>query len=294
MGGPSSEYEVSLKTGRMILKSLDKKRYFVKSVLISKQGKWPIKPEFLKKNFDLVFIAMHGEYGEDGTVQKILERFKIPYTGSDSRASKLGMDKLKAAEIFKKAGLKVPAEADLKHFPVVIKPSDRGSSVGVSVVNSLEEMPAAIEEALKHSDCLVIQEFIRGRELTCGVLEINGRLIALPPTEIMPKGSRFFDFHAKYRQGASLEITPARLPAALLRRVQLTALKAHKAIGAKGFSRVDMILSDKPSPKIYVLEINTIPGMTKTSLLPQQAKAMGISFPKLLDIIIDGVLLNKV
>lgn len=281
MGGPSAEYEISLKSGRMVLRALDKKKYIATPIVISKKGKWPVNFADFKKKFDLAFVAMHGEYGEDGTVQKILERHKIIYTGSDSQASKLGMDKIKSAAAFKKAGLAVPSSG--KRFPLVVKPADRGSSVGVSIINSQQELTEALKLARRYSKKILVQEFVSGRELTCGVLEIDGHPRALPPTEIIPKSTRFFDYKAKYVRGASEEITPPKVPEKVIKKIQAQALLAHKVIGASGFSRTDMIVGDS---RIYVLEINTIPGMTETSLLPQQAKAAGISFPKLLDIII--------
>ncbi len=317
MGGPSAEHEVSLRTGRMILENLDKQKYFAKGIKISKKAEWPISPAEIKKGFDLVFIAMHGEYGEDGTVQKILDKYKIRYTGSGAKASALGMDKAKSSAVFKKAGLKAP-DFSLIHvgpkfnfkleigYPAVVKPNDRGSSVGISIVESFSGLLPAIKKASEYSRDIMIQKYIKGREFTCGVLEFNGKPKPFLPTEIIPRSSRFFDYDAKYTSGASREITPPRLPNSQIRKIQEIAVKAHKAIGARGFSRTDMIMesrsqSDRGSSiesgqsnaqhrtsNIYVLEINTIPGMTETSLLPQAAKAGGISFPKLLDLIIES------
>lgn len=298
LGGPSAEYEVSLKTGKMVAENLDPERYTAQTILISKRGKWPISLATLKDNFDLAFIAMHGEYGEDGTIQAVLEHAKIPFTGSGSHASKLGMDKAASARVFAKAGLAVPQGWRIKNravrfgkYPIVIKPADLGSSVGVSIVKTVNELLLAIELAFKHSKSVLAQQFIAGREFTCGVLEIDAKLRALPPTEIIPKASSFFDFAAKYTAGASQEITPPNLPPAKIKRLQQIALKAHKALGCRGFSRTDIIM-DKTG-KMFVLEINTIPGMTSTSLLPQQAAAAGISFPELLDIIVRGAMRSK-
>lgn len=297
MGGPSAEHDISLKTGAMVLENLDREKYAAKSVQISKTGKWPISPAKIKKEFDLAFIAMHGEYGEDGTVQKILDRYKIRYTGSGAKASALGMDKAKSSPIFKKAGLRIPS-FDLIHvgknfknfklsvdLPVVVKPNDRGSSVGISVVEKFTDLMLAIAKASEYSPNVMIQKYIKGREFTCGVLNINGKPKPFLPTEIIPR-SRFFDYKAKYEIGGSQEITPPRLFKSEIKKIQQIALKAHKAIGARGFSRTDIIMDEKD--KFYVLEINTLPGMTETSLLPQAAKAGGISFPKLLDLIIES------
>ncbi len=286
MGGPSSEYAVSLKTGKMMADNLNKQKYFVKKFLISRKGEWPISLEKLKIDFDLVLIAMHGEYGEDGEVQKILEKAKIKFTGSGSQASYIGMDKILSARAFRKAGLLVPENT--KKIPLVVKPVDRGSSVGVSIVCKQSELAGSLAKARACSRRIMKQRFIEGREFTCGVLEISKKAIALPPTEIIPKKSLFFDFKAKYSVGGSAEITPPNLAVNKIKQLQKIAFKAHKVIGCRGLSRTDMIM-DK-SGKFYVLEINTLPGMTATSLLPQQARAVGISFPKLMDIIVVAAL----
>ena len=275
----------------MVLKNLDKEKYVARAVKVSKSGKWPISFEKLKKDFDVVFIAMHGEYGEDGTLQSILDENGILYTGSGVAASRLGMDKIASQKVFKKAGLLVPG--DPKGFPAVVKPADRGSSVGVSIARNFLELDSAVKTALNQSRRIMVQEYIAGRELTCGVLEIKRKLTPLLPTEIIPK-SKFFDYVAKYKKGGSQEITPPNLPPAVIKKIQQAAIKAHQAIGANGYSRSDFILAmpnaKNQVPKIYILEINTLPGMTETSLLPQEAKAVGISFPQLLDRIIEAAL----
>lgn len=296
MGGPSAEHEVSLRSGRMILKNLDKSRYEARGIKISKKAQWPVSLAKIKKNFDLAFIAMHGEYGEDGTVQRLLDKYKIPYTSSGAEASRLGMDKAASARLFEKAGLKTPKFVMFKKGikfsfdrPVVVKPADRGSSVGISIVENFADFPKAVKKALQFSPNVMIQEYIKGREFTCGVLEVGGWLKPFLPTEIILLKSRFFDYQAKYTSGATKEITPPpHLSKPDIRRLQKMALKAHRAIGAGGFSRSDFILAEDGN--FYVLEINTIPGMTETSLLPQAAKAGGINFPKLLDLIIESAL----
>ena len=300
MGGPSAEHEVSLKSGKMVLQYLDSQKYDACPVIIDKKGKWPMSKKDFKERFDVAFIAMHGEYGEDGEVQKILEKMGVKYTGSDVIASKLGMDKEKSYKIFVKKGLKVAKfVTNLKKInqiglPLVIKPVNRGSSVGVSLVNAYQDISPAIKNALKYSTKIMAQQYIKGREMTCGVIDYGKNTIALLPTEIIPKTSSFFDYNAKYKVGASKEITPPRLPHKQIVNIQKTAIKAHKAIGAKGLSRTDFILAGpangRAGKKLYVLEINTLPGMTETSLLPQAAKAVGISFKELLEIIISSAL----
>lgn len=338
MGGPSSEYDVSIKTGQKILKTLDSEKYLIQPVVITKERRWLVPPrgsfmigktpnesegesstamvareeqgaleEIKGSQIDAAFIAMHGEFGEDGVIQGLLESAGIPYTGSGVLASALGMDKPRASAVFKNAGLLVPESLVLarKEFkqannsfaeraaeklglPLVIKPADRGSSVGVAIAKSIGEIEPGVAHALSHADTVLLERFIKGVELTCGVLETERGLIPLAPTEIIPRESEFFDYHAKYTPGASEEITPPRLPKEDIKRIQATALKAHQAIGCAGMSRTDMILTDDGA--LYVLEINTIPGMTETSLLPQAAEAVGIPFPKLLDEIISSAL----
>lgn len=255
---------------------------------------------------------MHGPYGEDGTVQALLEIAGIPYTGSGVLASALAMDKVKSAEIFKSHRILTPSYVAFNKrewskkknglrnavkklgYPVVVKPQDQGSSVGITIVPSETKLTSAVSTAFKYSSRAMAQKYIRGREVTCAVVDkgIVGTEMPLMPTEIIPKTSKFFDYHAKYTPGASEEITPPNLPKLLIKKIQKTALVCHKALGCSGMSRTDMILTNSKvksqKSKLYVLEVNTIPGMTETSLLPQAAKACGISFPNLLERIIDA------
>ena len=175
-------------------------------------------------------------------------------------------------------------------MPVVIKPTDRGSSVGISIIKDFHSIGEAINNSLKYSDSIMVQRYISGREVTCGVIEINKVPIPLLPTEIIPKRGTFFDYASKYEIGGSSEITPPDLPAKTIKSIQMTALRAHKLMGCSGMSRTDMILDN--SNKLYILEINTIPGMTQTSLIPQEAKKLGLEFPHLLELIIQSGL-NK-
>jgi D-alanine-D-alanine ligase len=303
MGGPSAEHEVSLDSGKMIVKYFDKEKYIAKPIVISKKGTWPVQPTKLKNNFDIVFNALHGEYGEDGQVQEILELAKIPYTGADKKASKLGMDKVRCANLFKKAGYLTPNFVVVKKgqikkiknpfkYPVVVKPSDRGSSVGVTIVSNYNQLDSALKSAFKYSDSAMIQEFIKGREMTCGALEKGKKLIALMPIEIVLLKGKFYDYKAKYATGGSTHITPPKnISKKVFNEIKKIAKEVHKIVGAKDYSRTDMILAK--DNKIYILEINTLPGMTKTSLVPDGAKAIGISFPELLHIIIQSALRTK-
>lgn len=260
---------------------------------------------------DVVFIALHGAYGEDGRVQGLLDSIGVPYTGSGVLASALAMDKPSAAQVLRGAGLAVPeffvmtrevagerpaarslATAVRKlGVPLVIKPTDQGSSVGVTIIKKRKEISVALARALREFPVVMAQKYIPGREVTCGVLEDakTGTAFALPPTEIIPR-TEFFDYQAKYTAGASQEITPARMPAATIRRIQQTALTAHHALGCRGMSRTDIIVTDG---HLWVLEVNTIPGMTAMSLLPQGAAAAGISFFALVDILVNAALRKK-
>jgi D-alanine-D-alanine ligase len=316
-GGPSAEHTVSLHTGKMVVRSLLPRRYRVTPIIIRKNGIWvfPVIQKTSKRSYRLpealieirrrriqvVFIALHGTYGEDGTLQAALELAGFPYTGSGVLASALGMDKVYSSELFTAAGLCVPKYISfsnsqwiekpaqllrtlLKTFrlPVVVKPRALGSSVGVSIPKTQSELRRAIQKTFKVTDHLIVQAYIAGREVTCGVLD-RGRgegAFALPPTEIVPNAGPFFDYQAKYEKGGSEEITPARFPETMIKKIQSIALRTHELLGCSGMSRTDMIVSSR---QIFVLEINTIPGMTETSLLPQAAQVAHISFPALLD-----------
>ncbi|MEK7628739.1 MAG: D-alanine--D-alanine ligase [Patescibacteria group bacterium] len=313
-GGPSREHEVSVRTARVIAKNLDKNRYSLTRIFISKTGVWKFPDSakkfdhldavtYLKKKVcpDIAFIALHGTFGEDGTIQTLFDSVGIRYTGSGVLASTLAMDKCASLALYKYAGLRVPKtillsphslshsqeaveEAKAFGMPCVVKPADSGSSVGVSIVKSLDEIAPALVKAQESSSRIIVQEYIQGDEVTCAVLDEHEGAIALPPTHIIPQSSAFFDYHAKYTKGATQEITPPQLPAKVIDKIQESALVAHHLLGCRGISRTDMLVR---AGKIYMLETNTIPGMTETSLYPQAAAAVGITFPQLLNKIIE-------
>jgi len=260
--------------------------------------------------FDVVVIALHGPGGEDGTVQGLLEYCAVPYTGSAVLASALAMHKVKAKAVLEHHGFRTPAFcsvlrslpppeierrvrefADKAGFPVVVKPADSGSSFGVSIVHGEPEIPSAVRLAREHGSEILVEEWVAGTEVSCGVLgnSEDGSAEPLPVTEIIPRGE-FFDFQNKYTPGEAVEYTPARLDDSATQAVQAAAARSHLALGCDGLSRVDMILRGR---EVYVLEVNTIPGMTETSLCPQQAVAAGIGFGGLLDRIIDLALARK-
>lgn len=325
MGGRSPEYDVSLVSGREVAFNLDKSKYQVTPVVISPDGlDWQIKSLTWLKKFnpkikrhwaktffktkktlslprfrsppDIFFIAMHGPFGEDGTVQGILEFIGAKYTGSGVFASALGMDKIAFRRYLAGAGISLPkwVSASEKNLlkkiiqfgpPWVVKPSNQGSSVGVSIVKNKLRLKPAIKKAAQFGGEVIVEEYLLGTEVSCGVLG-NRNPWPLPVIEICPKKD-FFDYEAKYTPGMCEEIVPARIDQELTEKVQKTAVEVFKLVGARGFSRVDMILKDGQP---YVLEINTIPGLTPNSLLPKEAKAAGISYPKLLDLIISFAL----
>jgi D-alanine-D-alanine ligase len=250
-------------------------------------------------DIDVVFIALHGPYGEDGTVQGLLELLGIPYTGSGVLASALAMDKLRSRQVLQASGIPVPAWLMLETarwpsgrpeaaariardlgYPCVVKPNAQGSSIGVTIVHEEKGLDAAVDAALEYDDVILVEEYLRGTELTCGVLEDpdTGEPRALPVIEIVPK-REFFTYEAKYA-GASEEICPARISAPHTARAQDLAVRTHEVLGCEGFSRTDMFLT---AGGLIVLETNTIPGLTEGSLIPLAARTAGISYPELLD-----------
>ena len=313
-GGLSAEYDVSLNTGQNVFENLDRTKYQPIIIKISKTGKWflgekPISQTNVFKGCNVVFNALHGTFGEDGTVQAILEHAGIRYTGSGIVGSALAMDKYHSREIFKLAGLNTPKTMKLKagenysarlnffinkitKLPVVVKPCSNGSSVGVQIVEEMNKLGKAIKTSFKYDNNVLVEEFIKGRELTCGVLEEfnNEAVSALPVTEIIPiKNHKFFNYYAKYKTGHSNEITPAPIEESLFKKAQDIAIRAHQVLGCKGYSRTDMILKSG-NGTIYVLETNTLPGLTKNSLFPKAAQVAGLTMDKLLDRIVESSL----
>jgi D-alanine--D-alanine ligase len=300
MGGMSSEHEISLISGQNVLNYLNKEKYNITPIVISKKGEWWVNDakktiDEALKGIDVVFNALHGEYGEDGKIQGLLDCFSIKYTGSGVLASALGMDKIKSKELFERGGILTPKHTILKRGEdfnkkfrgkLVVKPASLGSSVGISIVEKGEDLKKAIDKAFEHCDTVIIEEYIQGRETTCGIIDdFRGQeYFALPITEIIPPPGRFFDYEVKY-DGSTQEITPARIDKNLTKKIQDLAIKAHQILGCKGYSRVDFIIRGN---KIYILEANTLPGLTKESLLPKAAKAAGIEFAELLDIIVNN------
>ncbi|MBX4205792.1 D-alanine--D-alanine ligase [Candidatus Microgenomates bacterium] len=294
MGGKSSEYEVSLNSGKQVVKNLDKSKYKVTPFVIGKSGKFNVK-KLIDLKPDVVFIVIHGKYGEDGCIQGMLEMFDIPYIGSRVSASAIGMDKIIFRNLMKVNKINIPEYVEynkdnsidkitsiLKSYPFFIKPHNQGSSVGMSKVDNLQELKSGLKNAFKYSDTLLVDKYIEGIELTCAILG-NKHPYALPIIEIRPHMSKFFDYKSKYTEGGSEEIVPAKISENLAKEISELSLKIYKIIGCRGFARVDFIYSKK---RLYVLEINTIPGLTTASLFPKAAKSAGISYSQLLDKVI--------
>jgi D-alanine-D-alanine ligase len=281
-GGPSSEREISLKSGTAVHKALVDEGF--NAIFLD------IKDDIcdiIKKNrIDVAFIALHGKFGEDGTVQKMLEEMGIPYTGSGVEASRIALDKIASKEIFVREGIPVPAYAVLEKgapvtddvlslgWPIVVKPPLEGSSIGLSIVWDMAGLDAALEKAYKFGPKVLIEEYIDGRELTVGILNDK----PLPVIEIVPK-NKVYDYEAKYKSPDTEYLVPAPVDKETFEKAQRLGERAHKALGCRCMSRVD-IMAGKDG-KLYVLEVNTIPGMTERSLLPKAAGAVGLSFGKL-------------
>jgi D-alanine-D-alanine ligase len=293
MGGCSSERQISLKSGGAVVKALQEDGLEVVPLDVLNETEEEIRRLVRQHPVDVVFIAMHGGFGEDGRLQEILEKLSVGYTGPGRQASRIAMDKIVSRRLFRRAGLSVPRyvvvrgnarfdPGDLQELPLplVVKPPAQGSSIGISFVRDFKDLPAAIAEAKKYGQDVVIEEFIRGREVTVSILDG----CPLPVVEIRPKKG-FFDYEAKYQKGFTEYIVPAPLEVSIVRRVQADALAAYKALGCRHLSRVDVILKDDKDP--YILEVNTIPGMTETSLFPKAAAAAGISFGQLCRRLVD-------
>lgn len=298
MGGKSPEHEVSLISGREVIKNLNRKKYEISSLVIPKtDGQVKLDP----RKIDIVFIAMHGSFGEDGTVQGMLDMLGLKYTGSKVLASALGMDKvmfrkLTQAEkipspkyvIFRRGEKIAKVSWALGQPPYFIKPSAQGSSVGTGIVKRKKDLKKALDLAFKYGDTAIIEEYIQGTEIACAILG-NDNPIALPLVEIIPK-NKFFDYESKYAEIGTQEVVPARISKSLTHKIQRFATKVYKAVGCRGFARVDLLIRKNKEP--VVLEINTIPGLTPASLFPKAAQAAGLSYSALLDKII-GYAINK-
>lgn len=281
MGGWSDEREISLATGQAIIEALKTKGWRVVGIDVDKQVWERIKAE----DITVAFLALHGRFGEDGSIQGMLEIMDIPYTGSGILASSLAINKIAAKRIFQSCQIPTPCFMVLERgekyienspfgYPVVVKPCSQGSTIGIHIVTTHSELSTAIRDTLRYDDTILLEEFITGRELTVGIVDSE----AFPVVEIIPK-SGFYDFHAKYTPGETEYLCPAEIDESLTIKTQELGLSAHHALGCRDLSRVDFRLREDGA--LFCLEVNTIPGMTETSLLPKAAGQKGIAFPDL-------------
>ena len=311
-GGDASEVGISLKSAGVVCKHLNKEKYNVFKVVIEGND-WiverdnPVKLKINKNdfsftieghkiNFDAVFLAIHGTPAEDGKLQGYFDLLKIPYNACGVLQAALTFDKLKTKEYLAPFGIRTAKAILLKReefaftkpeipLPLFVKPNKNGSSYGVSKVIQEDELLPAIENGFKYDDEILVEEYLQGTEVTCGVITLDGVVTALPITEIRSKGA-FFDYKAKY-EGNSLEVTPAEIDPVIAQNIQKTSVFIYKKLGFKGICRIDYIIKGTDH---YMLEVNSIPGLSEESIVPQQAKAMGISLEKLFDVSIEECL----
>ena len=323
-GGISTEKEVSEMSAKSVLENLNKEKYEIHEIFINQYGKWfEVKDNkkeeiynliWYLKELDVVFPVLHGKYGEDGTIQGMLEMLQVPYVGCGVLASSVGMDKVYTKMIFEKAGIpQAPyiyirkqndvykiindnfEEEELKFktitsklkFPVFVKPSNSGSSVGVKKATNVDELKKAIENAGQYDNKILVEQGIDGKEVECAVLDEN-EIIASTVGEIMP-AEEFYSFDAKYNIPESKTIIPANIDEKQIEEIRKLAIKAFKAIDGKGLSRVDFFV-EKDTNKIYINEINTMPGFTKISMYPKLFENVGIQYSDLLDKLIRNAL----
>jgi len=334
MGGPSAEYEVSLNSGSQVLTHIDKSKYNLRAVVVSRDKRFyyadadadvpdvhnfatsgsPFKGPFrpyntneIWRDCDAAFLALHGEFGEDGTIQGYLDAIGVPYTGSGVYASAVAMNKITSKFLYAQGGLTVPEYSVYgvnhpqvtvdsiieKHgFPCFLKCPQSGSSRLMGRAVDKASLESLLKELQESAADILVETLVSGVEFSCGVIDFSdGTTKALPPIEIRPaEASDFFDYTAKYSHGGSMEIVPAPRPEQLLKQIEAVAVSAHKILGCYGVSRTDMIYDGS---KLHVLETNTLPGMTSTSLLPQAFKAQGGTYAGLLDELISAALVKK-
>lgn len=293
-GGVSKEREVSISSSKGIISALEKNGHEVTSIDFHPEK----LEEVLQLQVDLVFIGLHGKHGEDGALQGLLDILDIPYVGSGVLASSLAMDKNKAKELFQQAGIpvakgeryRITDQTDIQlladeitaqfSVPFVIKPNREGSTLGLTIVQETSQVPKALEMAIQSDEYVLVEQFIDGKELTVPVMGKWREEEALPIIEIIPK-NELYDYESKYALGGSEHIIPARLDEATTKRIQDFAVKSHQVLGCEVYSRADFLLTEDGTP--YLLEVNTLPGMTSTSLFPDSAKQAGISYEEMIE-----------
>ncbi|RXJ03916.1 D-alanine--D-alanine ligase [Anaerobacillus alkaliphilus] len=291
-GGTSAEREVSLSSGKGIIEALKKKNHEV--IGIDFKGTKECLQKIMNLDVDIFFIGLHGRLGEDGRVQGLLDLVNIPYVGSNVLGSALAMDKARSKKMFALKGIRVACEKLVeKHafveeqfshelsYPVVVKPNHEGSTIGLTIAQNEEELLGGIKAAFAHDDVVLLEEFISGREVTVAVMGNKGEVKALPVVEIVPKNA-YYDYESKYAPGMSEHIVPARVSEEVTKLLQEQAVLAHASLGCDIYSRVDFIVpSDGTAP--VILEVNTLPGMTPTSLYPDAAREIGLSYDDMIE-----------
>ena len=297
MGGTSTEAEISRQTGTAILDALRSKGYNAVGMELMPET---FASDIRQSGCAIVFNALHGKFGEDGLLQGTLDMLGIPYTGSGVLAAAVTMDKAASKRVFVAEGISTPRSRTYHSFemkrdlaaeikkefslPVVVKAASQGSSIGVYIVESEAELGQALQDAFKYNDVVLVEEFIRGRELTVAVWGNEEHKEAFPIIEITTTSGRY-DYQSKYTKGASTHIIPAPMSDAKTKEIQDLAIKTFTACGCRGVARVDMMLSEDETP--YVIEVNSVPGMTELSLVPDAGRAMGVEFPELCERILE-------
>ena len=316
MGGASPEHDISLLTGRNVAAALDRSKYDVRPVVVGRDGLWLLSDtsapvelgaavEFLQREIDVVFIAIHGPYGEDGRMQGFLDLIDVPYTGSGVVASSVAIDKSLCKDVVARHGVPVPAEVLVSArawkidrratliaienelgYPCVVKPTAQGSSVAMGIPKEAETLAALVTAALEYGPTVMVEQYVEGTEISVAVFgsEETDSLQTFPVVEIVPVTGEFFDFESKYTEGGAQEIIPARISEAETASAQQMAVTVHTTLGCRGMSRSDMIVS---KDDIYFIEVNSIPGMTALSIYPQAAAAAGIGFSELMDMFVE-------
>ncbi|HIV75441.1 MAG TPA: D-alanine--D-alanine ligase [Candidatus Pseudogracilibacillus intestinigallinarum] len=293
-GGVSNEREVSISSSKGIIEALEKNGHDVIGIDFHPER----LQEVIELNVDLVFIGLHGKHGEDGCVQGLLDMLEIPYVGSGVMASSVAMNKFKAKQLFEQAGIPVAKGEQYRmdqetnidevvdhihanfEFPFVIKPNREGSTVGLTIVRHENETKEAVKKAAENDLYILVEQFIKGKELTVPVLGEIHKEKSLPIIEIIPK-NELYDYEAKYSVGGSEHIIPARIDKDITEKIQAYAVLAHQILGCETYSRADFLLTEEGIP--YILEVNTLPGMTPTSLFPDAAKSIGISYEEMIE-----------
>ncbi|TSB46885.1 D-alanine--D-alanine ligase family protein [Alkalicoccobacillus porphyridii] len=294
-GGISAEREVSLSSGKGIMNALKNRGHEVVAIDFHPER----LDEILNLEADIVYIALHGRYGEDGKIQALLDMLSIPYVGSGVQGSALAMDKAKSKLFFEHEGTRVANEQILYKYdfneqdfklslklPVVVKPNQEGSTIGLTIAEDMETLMNGIKQAFEFDQTVMLEEFISGKEVTVSVLGEQGEEQALPVIEIVPK-NKYYDYEAKYAVGGSEHIIPARLSAEQTAYVQKHAVRAHQVLGCEVYSRVDFIVPEDETQLPVILEVNTLPGMTPTSLYPDAAKEIGLSYEDMVEKLIE-------